>query len=297
MTETDFTQRFVFTDTDVRGELVCLEHSYAHVLAKHSYPEPVAALLGELMAAAALLVSTIKFDGLLTLQARSDGPLSLLMVECSSQRDIRAIARYDVGAISAQASLNELMPSGVLAITVDPDIGQRYQGLVSLSGENLAACLEEYFASSEQLPSHFTLFADGRRARGLLLQQLPATTEQQQEKRADDWQHLTVLARTLQAEELLGLDNQVVLHRLYHEENIELFAALTLQFKCSCSRERSEKALISLGQEDVQALLAEQNNSIEIDCQFCNQKYLFDAQDVTNLFEGKSENSTSSTVH
>lgn len=297
MTQTDFTQRFIFTRTDVRGEMACLEDSYAHVLAKHDYPEPVAALLGELMAAAALLVGTIKFDGLLILQARSEGPLSLLMVECSSRREVRAIARYNAGQIAADACLGDLMPAGVLAITVDPAEGQRYQGLVSLNGDNLAACLQEYFASSEQLPSHFSLYADGRRARGLLLQQLPATTEQQQEKRAADWQHLTVLARTLQAEELLGLDNRVVLHRLYHEEDIELFAELALQFKCSCSRKRSENALRSLGRADVEMLLAEQNGRIEVDCQFCNQKYLFQAEDVTKIFAGQSEDSGFSTVH
>lgn len=136
MTDTDFTQRFIFTDADVRGELVCLEESYAHVLAKHDYPEPVSTLLGELMAAAAVLINTVKFDGLLILQARSSGAVPLLMVECSSEREMRAIARYEEAQIAADASLPDMMPEGVLAITIEPKLGQRYQGVVSLAGED-----------------------------------------------------------------------------------------------------------------------------------------------------------------
>lgn len=297
MTDTDFTQRFIFTDTDVRGELVCLEESYAHVLAKHDYPEPVATLLGELMAAAALLISTVKFDGLLILQAHSSGAVPLLMVECSSKREMRAIARYEEAQIAAGASLSDMMPDGVLAITIEPKQGQRYQGVVSLAGENIASCLEGYFANSEQLPSLFILHADGRRARGLLLQQLPAEVIADEEARQASWQHVTTLAQTLTAEELLGLGNQAILYRLYHEENLELFATQQLIFKCSCSQERSGNALQSLGQEDVEKLLDEQDGCIEIDCQFCNQKYKFRAEDVTKIFSQQSVNSQLSTVH
>lgn len=297
MTDTDFTQRFIFTDSDVRGELVCLEESYAHVLAKHDYPEPVSTLLGELMAAAALLISTVKFDGLLILQARSSGAVPLLMVECSSNREMRAIARYEEAQIAADASLPDMMPEGVLAITIEPKQGQRYQGVVSLAGENIASCLEGYFSSSEQLPSLFILQADGRRARGLLLQQLPAEVIVDEEARQASWQHVTTLAQTLTAEELLGLGNQAILYRLYHEENLELFATQHLTFKCSCSQERSGNALQSLGREDVEKLLDEQDGCIEIDCQFCNQKYKFNAQDVTKIFSQQSVNSQLSTVH
>lgn len=297
MADIDFTQRFIFEDHDVRGELATLEESYAHVLAKHEYPEPVAALLGELMAAAALLVGTLKFDGLLILQARSSGALPLLMVECSSAREIRAIARYDQQQIVAGASLGELMPDGVLAITVDPKDGQRYQGLVSLDGATLADCLNAYFASSEQLLSRFTLHADGRRARGMLLQQLPADRITDEDERQASWQHVAALAHTLTAEELLGLTNEVILHRLYHEEQVSQFAQEPIVFRCSCSRERSEHALFSLGEADVLALLAEQNGCIEVDCQFCNEGYRFTAQDVTQLFQENSPKEGTTTVH
>ena len=297
MTDFDFTQRFIFENTDVRGELASLEESYAHVLAKHTYPEPVATLLGELLAAAALMVNTLKFDGLLILQARSSGAVPLLMVECSSERELRAIARYDAEQIESGASLSELMREGVLAITVDPRKGQRYQGLVALDGATLADCFSNYFVNSAQLPTRFWLYADGQRARGMLLQQLPADRIQDAEAREESWQHVIALASTLSAEELLGLDNETILHRLYHEEQVRLFAPNELKFQCSCTRERSEHALLSLGLDELQLLLAEKAGSIEIDCQFCNQRYLFNEADIVKMFAEQDVAGTSGTVH
>ena len=297
MAEFDFTQRFIFENTDVRRELASLEESYAHVLAKHAYPEPVAALLGELMSAAALLVNTLKFDGLLVLQARSSGAIPLLMVECSSEHEMRAIARYEAERISSGATLSELMPEGVLALTVDPSEGQRYQGLVALDGADLAECFTNYFVNSAQLPTRFWLYADGQRARGLLLQQLPADRITDSEEREASWQHVIALASTLSAEELLGLDNETILHRLYHEEELRLFAGTELKFQCSCTRERSAQALISLGLADAQLLLAEKAGTIEIDCQFCNERYLFNNDDVTQMFAEQDAPDASSTVH
>ncbi|SDT93759.1 Hsp33 family molecular chaperone HslO [Geopseudomonas guangdongensis] len=293
----DFTQRFLFEDNDVRGEMVELDRSYAEVLAKHDYPEPVARLLGELLAAAALLGSTLKFDGLLVLQARSSGPLPLLMVECSSDREIRGIARYESDIGADAGGLRELMPEGVLTLTVDPKVGKRYQGIVSLDGDSLSACLSSYFALSQQLPSRFWLRADAGHARGLLLQQMPADRLPDAEARAASWEHVVTLADTLSDEELLGLDNQTILHRLYHQEEVRLFDAQPLQFACSCSRERSARALVSLGEVDARALLEEQGGEVTIDCQFCNARYQFDAADVIQLFAGGGTAEPSPTRH
>ena len=297
MHDFDHSQRFLFDDNDVRGEMVSLAESYQHVLAKHPYPQPVAQLLGEMLAAAALLVGTLKFDGLLILQARSSGPVPLVMIECSSEREVRGIARYDAEAVEAGAGLRELMPDGVLALTIDPARGQRYQGIVELEGETLADSLSAYFATSEQLPTRFWLHADGQRARGLLLQQLPAQQQTEPEERLESWNHLLTLADTLSAEELLGLDNQTVLHRLYHQETVRLFEPSPLQFRCSCSRERSARALISVGQADAEALIEESGGQVEIDCQFCNQRYFFDASDVAQLFATGDSQVPSQTRH
>lgn len=297
MHDLDHTQRFLFDDTDVRGELASLGESYQHVLAKHPYPQPVAQLLGEMLAAAALLVGTLKFDGLLILQVRSSGAVPLLMIECSSEREVRGIARYHAEQVAPDAGLRELMPDGVLAITIDPRQGQRYQGIVDLEGESLAECLSNYFATSEQLATRFWLHADGQRARGLLLQQLPAERLREPEEREASWQHVLTLADTLSAEELLGLDNETVLHRLYHQEAVRLFEPQALCFRCSCSRDRSARALISLGEVDALALLKEHDGQVVIDCQFCNQRYGFDAADVTQLFAGGGSDAPSGTRH
>lgn len=297
MSKFDFSQRFLFDDNDVRGELVALEDSYQQVLAKHAYPEPVARLLGEMLAAAALLAGNLKFEGLLVLQARSSGPVPLLMVECSSERDVRGIARYQAEQVEADASLRDLMPEGVLALTIDPKEGQRYQGIVALDGATLAECLSQYFANSEQLPTRFWLQSDGQRARGMLLQALPADRQRDPEERQAAWEHVTTLADTLRAEELLTLDNDTVLHRLYHQEQLRLFDAQPLQFRCSCSRERSARALVSLGEADAQRLLAEEGGSVSIDCQFCIHRYVFDASDIAQLFAGGGSQEPSQTRH
>lgn len=291
MSSQDVTQRFIFEHADVRGELVSLNDSYREILSRHAYPEPVKALLGEMLAAAVLLSTAIKFDGLLVMQARSSGPLSTLMVECSSQQEVRAIARYSDDLTGD--SLRELMPDGVLAITIDPAKGKRYQGVVSLEGDTLAESLAGYFDSSEQLPSRFRLLADGRTARGFMLQALPADRETDPADRAESWNRLSTLADTLTVEELMALDNSTILHRLYHEEDVRLFEGRPVCFRCSCSAERSGNALVSLGREDALELLAEQGGEIGVDCQFCNTTYRFDKDALTELFDKASEHARS----
>lgn len=275
MTLPDSRIRFLFEQLAVRGELVRLDATVAAVLGKHEYPAPLAALLGEALAATALLAGTLKFEGLLSLQARGEGPLTLLMAECTHDGDLRALARWE-GEVPAQP-LVHLLGAGHLAITIDPAVGQRYQGIVPLDGLSLAECIEHYFAQSEQLATRLWLLTDGRRAAGLLLQELPATAGARRD--ADAWNRLCRLTDTLTGPELLDLAPETLLHRLYHEEDVRLFDADGLRFHCSCSRERTLAALRSLGRPELESILAEQGR-IETTCQFCNETRAFTAPDL-----------------
>ncbi|MCL4120510.1 UNVERIFIED_CONTAM: hypothetical protein GTU68_039031 [Idotea baltica] len=293
----DFSQRFLFSDSDIRGEFVSLTTTIDQVLAKHAYPDVVTQLLGELLAAASLLIGTLKFEGLLVLQARSSGPVSLVMVECSNKGELRGIAKYKTDQLEDHTSLPSLMPDGVLAMTIDPTKGQRYQGIVALDQDSLADCLSSYFATSEQLPTKFWLSADNKTARGFLLQQLPANRILDLQEREESWQHVIALANTLSCDELKLLDNQALLHRLYHEDTLTLFDPSKLYFNCSCSRERSAKAILALGQKEAKQILAEEQGKIQVDCQFCNQLYAFDDNDIAQLFLGGGIDSPSQATH
>ena len=285
MISNDLLHRFIFDDCDIRGEIVTVGTSYREILSHNGYPQVVQALLGEFVAAVALLSSTLKFDGVVTLQARGEGALSLVMAECSHHNEIRAIVRpAPEGEIDADAaSLSDLLGDGVLAITLDPAKGERYQGVVPLDADNLAGCLEHYFRQSEQLETRFWLAADENAASGLLLQALPQQLSASAEANADQWRTTIALADTVSSEELLRIDHQQLLYRLFHEQSLRLFSPGELRFACSCSRERSAEALKSLGQEDVEHLLVEKGE-ITIDCQFCNQLYRYNAADIRALF-------------
>lgn len=276
----DFLQRFVFEHTDIRGELVRVEQSYQQALSNHDYPAGVAQLLGEFIAAVALLSATLKFDGTISLQARSEGEIPLIMAEATSERGVRAIAKDAEDASSTR--FQDLLARGQLAITIDPTQGRRYQGIVSLQGPSLARCLEQYFEQSEQLSTRLWLASDGVRASGLLLQELPSDKIRDQQMRQQQWEHVYQLAQTVKPEELQTLDPQTLLHRLYHQETLRLYPAQTLQFQCSCSRERTASALRSLGKVELESILAEQGE-LAINCEFCHRKYLFDQQQLKDL--------------
>ncbi|MDF2447389.1 MAG: hslO [Moraxellaceae bacterium] len=282
---TDFIQRFHFSDSPVRGELVQLGTSVEEVLDRHAYPERVARLLAEAMAASVLLTTTLKFQGSLTLQARGDGPLQTLMVECNHRREVRGIASVadDWTEDMAELSLAQLFGADAqLAITIDPEEGQRYQGIVPLDGSTLAQCLEHYFMQSEQLPTRIWLASHDESAAGLLLQVLPGHDRGED---ADIWPRLCQLSETVTDDELLALPASQLLYRLYHEETVELYESESVSFHCSCSRERTERVLLSLGADELRGIIADQG-AIEVACQFCNQEYRFDPIDVEQLLRG-----------
>jgi molecular chaperone Hsp33 len=282
----DFVQRFHFTDSPVRGELVQLDASVSEVLDRHDYPPRIASLLAEAMAACVLLASTLKFEGAMILQARGDGPLETLMVECNHRKEIRAIAQISDHwtAESSFLPFTELLGNGQLAITVDPENGQRYQGIVPLDSDSLSTCLERYFEQSEQLPTRIWLAAGDDNAAGLLLQVMPGHDHDDD---ADIWPRLCQLTDTIKPDELLDLPATEILYRLYHEELVELHEEEDVRFLCNCSRERTEQVLLSLGKEELRSIIEEQG-VVDISCQFCNQQYRFDPIDIEQLILGGS---------
>ncbi len=272
----DTLHRFLFDDCEIRGEHLLLDQSYREILANHHYPPQVAQLLGEFLAAAGLLSATLKFNGSLILQVRGDGEIPLIMAEANSDRQMRAIAR-GVTQVTSE-DFHSLLGNGQLAITIDPEQGQRYQGIVSLEGNSLAECIEAYFRQSEQLETRLWLTADGNSASGMLLQQLPGAQHQ-----SEQWQHLTSLADTLTEAEMLQLEAEALLYRLYHQEALRLFDAQDMRFLCSCSQERMERALLSIGLDEVNAILAEQGE-VESHCEFCHRQFRFSPTDIAQLF-------------
>ncbi|WP_404365817.1 Hsp33 family molecular chaperone HslO [Marinobacter sp.] len=280
MASQDQFQRFIFENSQVRGAWVQLASSYTDIVSQAPYPETIRQLLGESLAASVLMSGTLKFEGTLSLQASGQGALRTLMAECSHDRFVRGLARYDEDGINRD-TLDDLLGEGKMAITITPEQGQRYQGVVPREHASLARCLEDYFDRSEQIATSLTLFADDSRCAGLLLQRLPGSTEPDE----DLWRRVQHLASTLKPEELLELDSETVLHRLFHEETVVLFEPEPVAFRCSCSRERTLAALKAIGQQECYDILQEQG-AIEMDCQFCHAQYRFDRTDIDRLFLG-----------
>lgn len=274
-------QRFSFDNTNVRGERVLLNQAYQEIIQRKEYPLPLEKLLGEFVAAIALLRDIVKIDGVLSIQAKGNGFLSTLMTECDEHQNLRGIAQWDDSQVVPETiSLQDVLAGGYLAITIQPRNGQRYQGIVEIVGDTLAECLEQYFSQSEQLPSRVWLAANGAQCGGLFLQRLPH--EQAKEGDEDAWERFTHLASTVKEDELLGLETTELLHRLYHEEEVRLYDTKPMQFGCSCSRQRTQDAVMSLGFEEIRELLIEQG-SIKVDCQFCAEKYEFSENDLAGL--------------
>ncbi|MCF1427438.1 MAG: Hsp33 family molecular chaperone HslO [Shewanella sp.] len=276
----DYLYRYLFENADVRGELVQLENSFQHIINSHPYPRVIKQLLGELLAATSLLTATLKFSGDIGIQLQGNGPVSLAVINGNNNQQMRGVARY-TDELPETATLIELFGKGYMVITLTPDEGERYQGVVTLDKPTLAECLEEYFAQSEQLHTRIWLFTSDTKATGMLLQVLPGEGENL------EFDHLTQLTATIKSEELLELDAEEVLHRLYHQEQVRLFDPIPVSFKCTCSRERSAAAIRTLDKTEVDAILAEEGK-VEMDCEYCNSKYVFDSIDIEGIFANQA---------
>jgi molecular chaperone Hsp33 len=278
---TDSLQPFVFEGAGVRGGIVHLGATWRAVLERRQYPPALREVMGELMAAAALLASNLKFNGSMIMQMQGSGPVTILVVECSGDLEMRAMAHWDGEPFGP---LPRLLGGGRFVITLDPTEGrQKYQGVVALDGDTVAAVLAHYMHRSEQLETRFLLAADGEQACGMLLQRMPHAGAGD----ADAWNRAVALAGTLGREELLATPSSTLIRRLFHEEDIRVFAERPVYFRCSCSRERVIAMLRMLGQGEVVSVAAEQGK-VEVNCEFCNRHYAFDRVDVEQIFAAET---------
>ena len=284
----DLRQRFYIEDSPVRGEVVHLEETLQTILAQRDYAPAVQVLLGEMLSATALLASTLKIKGRISLQIQASGSFKWAMAECNHLGEVRALADYEADprfntADSSSTVLSTLI-SPVLFINIEPEFGERYQGIVALDKPNLAGCLMQYYDLSAQIPTRIVLASSAQRAGGLLIQLLPRNSEEEQERVDQDlWPRLTMLTETLKIEELTDLEASEILYRLYNEEEVRLPEVEVLKFGCTCSKERCAQALEQIGAEAVRETL-EHQNPITMDCQFCNTQYSFSAEEALGLF-------------
>lgn len=273
--------RFLFQQRNVRGELVQLSSSLDQMLLHHSYPQPVKQLLAELVAATSLLTATLKFEGDIAVQIQGDGPVRFAAVNGTDQQQFRAVVRMQ--AEITGSSFRDLIGEGYLLVTITPKQGERYQGIIPLSGDSLTTTLEAYFAQSEQLPTRLYLYTDLQpencRAAGFMLQVLPV----EQQKAKADFDDLVMLSDTLTQAEIFDLPAEQLLYRLFHQEQVELFSPQQVSFVCGCSREKCSSAIVSLGRDVINEHIAE--GKLDISCEYCNKTYHFSPDDLTQLLQ------------
>ena len=272
--------RFILDQLPLRGVHVNLEQVWQHIVGQKNYPAPIARALGELVAAGALLAANLKFDGTFILQVQGTGVLKLLVAEATSEQTCRGTARFDDSVeIADDASLQDLMgEQGQFVLTLQPRQGEMWQGIVGLQGTSIAQMLANYLAQSEQLDSDLILAADDKQAVGMMVQRLAG-----QDMAREDWQYVESLLQTVNQDELLHTSANTLLYRLFHEQEVRVFEPEHLEFACTCSHEKVGNMLLLLGGQEVGQILLEQG-SVEIACDFCQQKYVFDEEDVKTLF-------------
>lgn len=280
MKQTDTLQRFIFEHANIRGEIVHIEKTYQTLMSQRNYPAMVKHLLGEAVVSCLLLASSIKFEGSLNLQFQGDSRLPILLVQCDHELNVRAYAKYAEN-LEIEAYANAFLEGQMALLINQYNQTQVYQSVVPIQSTSMADNLMAYFAQSEQIATKVWLAVNDEKAAGMLLQLMPG---QESLQREEFWEYAVQLGQTVKEEELLTLDNETLLHRLYHETELRLFEPRATRFQCRCSKEKMEQVMVSLGEEEALDIVKEQGQ-VEITCDFCNQNYAFDAIDVTLLFK------------
>jgi molecular chaperone Hsp33 len=289
-TRHDVVMPFLFEALQVRGAVIQLQSTWHRMQLGHHYDVPVLETLGHSAAASALIAQSLKFDGSITLQISGDGPLAMLVMQCTSTLELRGMA--NAAPLAEPLDFTALVQKARCAITVDAGVMEKpYQGIVAVSGNSLADSIENYYARSAQIPSHLALVSDAFCCGGILLQQLPGG----ERPSADDWQRLGLLASTLRLADIKGGVGPGLLSRLFAEDDLRVFQPRSTVFRCRCSRRRAESVLRLLGEPEIRSVLDEQGK-VEVICEYCGRRRDFDAIDVDALFAASVPN-PSATLH
>ena len=296
MNQFDQLHRYLFEKASVRGELVRLQDALKPIVHSTDYPQPIQQLLAEMAAATSLLTATLKFEGEVGLQIQSQGKVRYAVINATHEQQLRGVARWDEEADLSEATFSELVANAVLVITITPEEGERYQGVVALDKGSLAGCLEDYFERSEQLATRVfihTDFSDNAlpKASGMFLQVVPQSAESTKVTSDSEFEHLCALTETMTAEELFSLPAEDGLYRLYHEQEVQLYTPKPVSFACTCSRQRSAEALRNLDKQELLDIIREEG-AIAMNCQYCHTEYRFDEIDIEALQTGYNDGSS-----
>ncbi|MEM9402406.1 MAG: Hsp33 family molecular chaperone HslO [Pseudomonadota bacterium] len=266
---------FVFENLPVRGAVIQMSRAWQRMIGEHDYAPIVAETLGQSAAATALIAHSLKFQGAITMQVQSGGPLRMLVMQCTSDLEMRGMANTE-DTVDAN-TFADLLDRAHCAITVDN--GERpYQGIVEMSSESLVKSLENYFDRSVQVPSLLALFADGEHAGGVLLQQMPGQTMAE-----DDWRRFGFVLETLTEGEIHHDDPVQLIGKLFAEDDVRVFTSRIVSFHCPCTTARAEEVLRMLGRDDALSAVEEQG-VLGVTCEYCGRRRDFDVVDIQRLF-------------
>jgi molecular chaperone Hsp33 len=278
--ETDSVQHFIFEHHAIRGELVSLDQTFQTICQQRDYPTSVQQFLGETLLVNVLLTSGLKFEGQNTIQMKHDGPLQMLVSKCNHHLQVRGLAVWDESA--TQQEISQSFRHGELVITIQPDRkADFHQSIVRIKDQTTAQAMEHFFLQSEQLPTRLYLAVNSDRAVGLMIQKV-AQERRDEEKEKAIWDEVVMLTDTITKNELLTLDNQSLLHRLYHEHDLRLFSPKPVEFRCGCSLTKMEGVVLNMGREEAKKLLT-QYKMIEVTCEYCNNAYSFTESEVNAI--------------
>jgi len=278
--QTDYVQRFMFENLDIRGRLLCLTGAWQRMLDGRGYPEDIVSLLGHTTALNTLLGANQKGAGRVTLQVQGSGPVKLLVADCTAELRIRGMAQYEKDDIPQESERN-LLGNGRLSVTLeDLKSGKFYQSLVPLEGETLEQIFTHYLSQSEQLSAYLRLHADGDALAGLLLEKLPNADSRD----PDGWNRVTHFANTLTLEETRDVQPYDLLTRIFPEELMRVFRLYAVEYHCPYDEDKVKDMLRGLGREEVESILAEQGEVV-IRNEMCNHEYRFDAAAIARLFQ------------